>query len=53
MVDPTQFLPSILLACAINRFLYLSHLRLSLSLRRLSLFERILICRDILTFDVT
>jgi hypothetical protein len=41
-----------LLARAINRFLYLSHLRLSLSFRRLSLFERVLICRDILTFDV-
>jgi hypothetical protein len=51
-MDPAQFSPSILLACAINRVLYLSHLRLSLSFRRLSLFERVLICRDILTFDV-
>jgi hypothetical protein len=41
-----------LIACAINRFLYLSHLRLSLSFRRLSLFERVLIRCDILSFDV-
>jgi hypothetical protein len=41
-----------LLARAINRILYLSHLRLSLSFRRLSLFERVLVCCDILTFGM-